>query len=130
MPRGVSVKKSEYEYVKELLAKGEKPEQIAKKLGRSPDTIRTIDYSYDYDDFVKTPTKELRKRKKETKALMVQNEKKANELLQKFEQTTIPDLSPCLESAYLFLRDECQNVHICDGLLTVTMEVKKWESLF
>lgn len=127
MGRGVSVKKPEYEYVKELLKQGHKAEEIAKKLSRSPDTIRTIDYSIDYDDFMKTPTKELRKRRKN---LFEQNKQKAEKLAQEFEQLSSPKLCPCVESAYLFLRDECQNVQICNGLLTVTMEVSKWESLF
>ena len=130
MGRGVSVSEKEYLYIKELLSKGLKTEETAKKTGRALDTIRTVNYSDDYADFIKTPTKELRKRRKALKSLIVQNEQKATELLEKFEQVTMPDLSHCIESAYLFLRDDCQNVQICDGLLTVTMEVKKWESLF
>ena len=130
MGRGVSVSEKEYLYIKELLSKGLKTEEIAKKTGRSLDTIRTINYSDDYDDFIKTPTKELRKRRKNLKNLMAQNEQKANELLERFEQVAMPNPFHCIESAYLFLRDECQNVQISNGLLTVTMEVSKWESLF
>ena len=59
-------------YIKELLSKGLSAEEIAKKLGRSPDTIRTVDYSRDYEDFVKTPTKELRKRRKKEKEEQLQ----------------------------------------------------------
>ena len=127
MGRGVSVKEKEYEYIKELLQKGKSAEEIAKMLNRSPDTIRTVDYSDDYGDFVKTPTKELRKRRKN---LFDRNKQKAEELAKEYEQLSFPKLCPCLESAYLFLRDECQNVQIVNGLLTVTMEVSKWESLF
>ena len=72
MGRGVSVKKEEYDYIKSLLFQGMKAEQIAKKLGRSPDTIRTVDYSYDYEDFIKTPTKELRQRRKMNKQEQMQ----------------------------------------------------------
>lgn len=72
MGRGVSVKEHEYMYIKELLSKGSSAEEIAKKLSRSPDTIRTVDYSRDYEDFVKTPTKELRKRRKKEKEEQLQ----------------------------------------------------------
>ena len=72
MGRGVSVKEKEYEYIKELLQKGKSAEEIAKMLNRSPDTIRTVDYSDDYDDFIKTPTKELRQRRKKHKQEQMQ----------------------------------------------------------
>ena len=67
MGRGTSLKQKEYEYIKELLQKGKTAGQIAKLLIRSPDTIRTVNYSHDYEDFAKTPTKELRKRRKNLK---------------------------------------------------------------
>jgi hypothetical protein len=67
MGRGTSVKQKEYEYIKEQLQKGKTAQKIAKMLFRSPDTIRTVNYSHDYEDFVKTPTKELRKRRKNLK---------------------------------------------------------------
>ena len=130
MGRGVSVSEKEYLYIKELLAKGLSIVDVAKKTGRAQDTIRTVHYSDDYEDFIKTPTKELRKRRKNLQNLMRQNEQKAIELSEQFEQVTISDLNHCVESAYLFLRDECQSVQITNGLLTVTMEVIKWESLF
>ena len=72
MARGASVKKTEFEFVKELLKKGEKAIDISKKLKRSPETIRTIDYAEDYDDFCSTPSKELRKRRKMRKAEQMQ----------------------------------------------------------
>ena len=67
MGRGVSVSEKEYLYIKELLSKAFKNEEVAKKTGRALDTIRTVNYSYDYEDFIKTPTKELRKRRKKQK---------------------------------------------------------------
>ena len=72
MGRGISVTEREYLYIKELISKGLTTEEIAKKTGRSLDTIRTVNYSYDYGDFQKTPTKELRKRRKKQKEEQLQ----------------------------------------------------------
>ena len=82
-----------------------------------------------YREFTRERSQKRREKEKLEK-LMAQNANKANELLQQFEQFEYQHPCPCLESAYLFLRDECQNVQITNGLLTVTMEVSKWESLF
>ena len=62
MGRGPSVTKEEYGFIKQLLAKGKTTEEIRRQVNRSPDTVRCVNYSIDYDDFVNTPTKTLRQR--------------------------------------------------------------------
>ena len=64
MGRGPSVTKEEYDYIKLLIMKGQSTEEICKSVKRSPDTVRCVEYSSDYDDFRATPTKVLRKRRK------------------------------------------------------------------
>lgn len=63
----LNVKEKEYDYVKQLLSDGLNAEQISKKIGRNAETIRNVDYSNDYEDYKKTPKKELRQRGKPNK---------------------------------------------------------------
>jgi hypothetical protein len=64
MGRGPNVTKEEYDFIKLLIMKSQSTEEICKRVKRSPDTVRCVGYSTDYDDFRTTPTKELRKRRK------------------------------------------------------------------
>lgn len=67
MSRGARVRKEEYDFIKSRLANGEKAVDIAKQFKRSQEVVRNIDYSTDFDDFLNTPSKELRARKKKAK---------------------------------------------------------------
>ena len=73
MSRGARVKKEEYDFIKSRLANGEKAVDIAKQFKRSQEVVRNIDYSTDFNDFLKTPSKELRARKKKAKQLTVED---------------------------------------------------------
>ena len=64
MGRGPSVTKEEYNYGKQLLSLELPIAEVAERIKRSKDTVRCISYSTDYDDYVSTPTKEMRKRRK------------------------------------------------------------------
>lgn len=65
MARGPRLKKEEYDFINLLIAKDQSTDEICRRVMRSPDTVRCVKYSTDYDDFLKTPTKELRKRRKQ-----------------------------------------------------------------
>lgn len=73
MSRGARVKKEEYEFIKSRLANGEKAVDIAKQFKRSQEVVRNIDYSTDFNDFLKTPSKELRARKKKANQITVED---------------------------------------------------------
>ena len=73
MSRGARVKKEEYDFIKSRLANGEKAVDIAKQFKRSQEVVRNIDYSTDFNDFLKTPSKELRARKKKAKQITVED---------------------------------------------------------
>ena len=73
MSRGARVKKEEYDFIKSRLANGEKAVDIAKQFKRSQEVVRNIDYSTDFNDFLKTPSKELRARKKKAKQITMED---------------------------------------------------------
>ena len=66
-PDALNVKEKEYDYVKQLLSDGVKLEKIIERTGRNAETIRNVSYSNDYEDYTKTPKKELRQRGKRNK---------------------------------------------------------------
>lgn len=65
MARGPRLTREEYDFIKLLILKNKSTDYMCERVKRSPDTVRCVKYSTDYDDFLKTPTKELRKRRKQ-----------------------------------------------------------------
>lgn len=73
MSRRPRVKKEEYDFIKSRLTNGEKAVDLAKQFKRCQEVVRNIDYSTDFNDFLKTPSKELRARKKKAKQITVED---------------------------------------------------------
>lgn len=64
MARGPRLTREEYDFIKLLILKNKSTDYMCERVKRSPDTVRCVKYSTDYEDFLKTPTKELRRRGK------------------------------------------------------------------
>lgn len=142
MSRGARVKREEYDYIKSRTSKGEKVADIAKQLGRSQEVVRNIDYSNDFSDFINTPSKELRARRKREKQKHITVEEICP--LENNATEYDPEENKDLPTEYFFsdkiaaiLKEACKremNVNINYSAeskkLSIEGDVMAWASLF